>query len=199
MRTRTSFTFNEREQIMKKLNYARIAGFLLLGTILFAGSSYAKSAKEINANVETALDLFKAKVSGGKDMLAKAKGVLVLAPVYRGGIGIGAEYGTGALLINGKTEDYYNIISGSFGFQFGGQKKNMYLLFMQEKALQDFRKSEGWRVGADGSVALIDVGADGSIDTTKANAPIVAMVLGQKGLMFNLTLEGAKFNKIKPD
>lgn len=184
---------------MKKYHFARIAWFLLLGTVLFAGSSYAKSAKEINANVDTALDVFKAKVSGGKDMLAKAKGVLVLAPVYRGGIGIGAEYGTGALLINGKTEDYYNIISGSFGFQFGGQKKNMYLLFMQDEALKNFRKSDGWRVGADGSVALISVGVDGSVDTTKTNKPIMVIVLDQKGLMFNLTLEGAKFNKIKPD
>jgi lipid-binding SYLF domain-containing protein len=48
----------------------------------------------------------------------------------------------------------------------------------------------------DGSVALIKVGAGGSIDTIKINDPIVGFVLGQKGLMYNLTLEGSKFSKL---
>ena len=48
----------------------------------------------------------------------------------------------------------------------------------------------------DGSVALIKVGAGGSIDTTNIKDPIVAFVFGQKGLMYNLTLEGSKFTKL---
>jgi lipid-binding SYLF domain-containing protein len=95
--------------------------------------------------------------------------------------------------------DYYNTISGSVGFQLGGQAKKMFLLFMEDQALRDFRKSDGWKAGVDGSVALITIGADGSVDTTKTNQPIIAFVLDQKGLMYNLTIEGSKFNKIKPD
>ena len=49
----------------------------------------------------------------------------------------------------------------------------------------------------DGSVALITVGAGGSIDTTNVKDPIVAFVLSQKGLMYNLTLEESKFTKLK--
>jgi len=48
----------------------------------------------------------------------------------------------------------------------------------------------------DGSVALIKVGAGGSIDTTNIKDPVVAFVFGQKGLMYNLTLEGSKFTKL---
>jgi lipid-binding SYLF domain-containing protein len=184
---------------MKSQSLARIAAYFFLSLTLLAPISYAKSGREIDASVDTALSVFKEKVFGAKDMLAKAKGVLVLAPVIRGGIGIGAEYGTGALRINGKTVDYYNTISGSIGFQLGGQAKKMYLLFMSETALQDFRASDGWKAGVDGSVALITIGADGSVDTTKTNQPIIAFVLDQKGLMYNLTIEGSKFNKIKPD
>ena len=73
------------------------------------------------------------------------------------------------------------------------------MFFMDPVALSHFRSSDGWKVGVDGSVALIAVGADGSVDTTKTNQPILAFVLGQKGLMYNLTLEGSKFNKIKPN
>ena len=184
---------------MKARSFTRMAACLFLSLTLLAPVSFAKSAREIDASVDTALSVFSAKVFGAKAMLAKAKGVLVLAPVIKGGIGLGAEYGTGALRINGKTVDYYNTISGSIGFQLGGQAKKMYLLFMTDTALRDFRMSDGWKAGVDGSVALITVGADGSVDTTKTNQPIIAFVLDQKGLMYNLTIEGSKFNKITPD
>jgi hypothetical protein len=46
-------------------------------------------------------------------------------------------------------------------------------------------------------VALVTLGAGASIDTAKINEPIVGFVFGQKGLMYNLTLEGSKFSKLK--
>ena len=67
---------------------------------------------------------------------------------------------------------------------------------MQDDALQKFRDSSGWEAGVDGSVALIKVGAGGSIDTTNIEEPIVGFVLTNKGLMYNLTLEGSKFTKL---
>lgn len=174
-------------------------GFLvsfLLSFISFSPASYAKSAKEIDASVDTALERFQSEVSGAKDLLKKAKGILVLPKVIKAGIGIGGEYGEGALRIDGKTADYYNTVGGSVGFQLGGQVKSIYLLFMEDQALKDFRASEGWKAGVDGSVALIALGASGAVDTTQTNQPIMGFVLGQKGLMYNLTLEGSKFNKI---
>ena len=184
---------------MKKYNYARVAGFVLLSTILFTGSSYAKSAREIDASVDTALERFQKEVVGSKDMLAKAKGVLVFPKVIKAGIGFGGEYGTGALRIKGKTVEYYNIIGGSFGLQLGVQVKSVYLLFMEGTALTKFQANDGWKAGTDGSVALVTIGAASSTDTMKHNEPIIAYVLGQKGLMYNLTLEGSKFNKIRPN
>ena len=179
--------------------FGKIAGFFLLGLVLSSGISYAKSAREIDASVDTALVRFDREVFDGKQLLAKAKGVLVFPKVIKGGIGIGAEYGTGAMRINGKTVEYYNTISGSIGFQLGGQVKSIYMLFMDQPTLDAFRQSDGWKAGVDGSVALIVIGADGSVDTTKTNEPIIGFVLGQKGLMYNLTLEGSKFNKIHPE
>ena len=93
--------------------------------------------------------------------------------------------------------DYYSTAPASFGFQLGAQKKTIILVFMQQEALKNFRASFGWEAGVDGSVALVTVGAGGSIDTTNIQDPIVAFVLGQKGLMYNLTLEGSKFTKLK--
>ncbi|MBX3300996.1 MAG: hypothetical protein KF693_02145 [Nitrospira sp.] len=160
------------------------------------GSVYAATAKEIDVSVDVALEQFVKEVTGGKEFLASGKGVLVLPKVIKAGVGFGGEYGEGALRIDGKTVDYYNIVSASFGFQFGGQMKTVLLVFMQDGALKKFQESNGWKAGVDGSVALVTLGAGGSIDTTKLSDPIIGFVFGQKGLMYNLTLEGSKFSKI---
>ena len=81
--------------------------------------------------------------------------------------------------------------------QLGAQEKAVILLFLDSKALDDFRKSDGWEAGVDGSVAVVEWGAGGSVDTTNIKDPIIGFVFGNKGLMFNLTLEGSKMSKIK--
>ena len=157
----------------------------------------AASAEEIDVSVDVALKNFRENVKGADEFLKSAKGVLVFPNVYKAGIGVGGEYGEGALRIGGKTADYYNTAAASIGFQLGAQKKTVVLVFMQDEALEKFRASSGWEAGVDGSVALITLGADGSIDTTKIKDPIVGFVFGQKGLMYNLTLEGSKYTKLK--
>ena len=172
---------------------------LVFGTLLFhsAQVTHAATAKEIDVSVDVALERFEKEIKGGKEFMETAKGVLVFPSVVKAGFVVGGEFGEGALRINGKTVDYYNTIAGSFGFQFGAQAKTVMLIFMQDEALKGFRESKGWKAGVDGSVALVTLGAEGSVDTTKIKDPIVGFVFGQKGLMYNLTLEGSKFNKIE--
>jgi lipid-binding SYLF domain-containing protein len=172
-----------------------VVWLIVMLVFCFVPASYGATAKEIEANVDTALKLFD-QVKGGKEFLQKAKGVLVLPGVFKAGLIVGGEYGEGALRIGGKTVDYYSIAAGSFGLQIGAQKKNIIILFMDEGALKSFRASAGWKVGVDGSVAAINVGAGASIDTTQIKETIVSVIFGQKGLMANATIEGAKLTKI---
>lgn len=172
-------------------------GIIIISGFVFTHTSHAKTAQEIDASVDASLDRFRKEVKGSEEFLKAAKGVLIIPGVIKGGFIIGGEYGEGALRIDGKTVDYYSTASASYGFQLGGQKKDVILIFMQEEALQKFRMSSGWKAGVDGSVALISLGAEASIDTTKIKEPIVGFVFGQKGLMYNLTLEGSKFTKLK--
>ncbi len=157
----------------------------------------AETAKEIDVSVDAAMDNFMKEVNGAKEYLQASKAVLVFPKVYKAGFWVGGEYGEGALRIGGKTTDYYSITAGSFGFQFGAQVKTIILVFIQEEALKKFQESEGWEAGVDGSVALIDVGVGQSIDSTTLQQPIIGFVIGQKGLMVDLSLKGAKFTKIK--
>ena len=156
----------------------------------------AATAKEIDVSVDVALEKFEHDVGGAKQFLADAKGLLVFPSVIKAGVGFGGEFGEGALRIGGKTVSYYNTMAGSFGLQFGAQAKTIVIVFLDADALSQFRKSEGWKVGVDGSVAVIAIGAGTSLDSSKLNQPIVGFVLDQKGLMYNLTLEGSKFTRI---
>lgn len=158
--------------------------------------SHAADAREIDVSVDVALEQFTKEINGGDEFLDSSKGYLVFPKVVKAGLGIGGEYGEGALRVGGKTVAYYSTASASIGLQLGVQKKSIIIVFMTTDALSKFRKSEGWEVGVDGSVALVTVGAGGSIDSTNVKDPIVGFVFGQKGLMYNLTLEGSKFTKL---
>ncbi len=168
---------------------------LLLG-ILLPGGAHAATAREIDVSVNVALERFTKEIKGSKELLAIAKGVLVFPSVYKAGLVVGGEYGEGALRIGGKTVDYYNTVAGSFGLQIGAQSKTIIIVFIQQEALDTFRKSEGWKAGVDGSVALISVGVGGALDTENIKDPIVGFAFGQKGLMANLTFEGAKITRV---
>lgn len=175
---------------------AAIILFVLIISPYFSPGAQARSAQEIDVSVDVALNRFSNEVPGAKEFLQNAKGVLVIPNVIRVGFGLGGEYGEGSLLVGGKTVDYYSLAAGSFGFQIGAQSKNVIIIFMDEDALISFRDSLGWRAGVDGSVALIDYGAGGSVDTKNIQHPIVGFVFGVKGLMVNLSLEGSKFTKL---
>lgn len=161
-----------------------------------ANTAFAASAQEINIKVDAALAKFKKKVDGGAEFLKKAQGVLVFPEVVKAGFGIGGEYGEGALRIGGKTVGYYSTAAASIGFQLGAQVKTVILVFLDKSALAKFRKSSGWEVGVDGSVALINLGVGKDINSVNINDPIVGFVINNKGLMYNLTLEGSKISKI---
>ena len=156
----------------------------------------AGTAEEIDLKVDEALARFKKESAVAESVLAASKGVLVFPNVIKAGIGIGGEIGEGALRIGGETVEYYTTMAASIGFQLGAQSKAVFLVFMQDEALQEFRASSGWKVGVDGSVALINIGAGASFDTTQIQEPIVGFVMTNAGLMYNATLEGSKYTKV---
>jgi lipid-binding SYLF domain-containing protein len=168
----------------------------LLGLLLWGTSLLADTAAEIDAAVTETVKQFKTEVSGADVFLAQAAGYLVFPRVIKVGVGIGGETGEGALRIGSKNVDYYRTSAGSIGFQLGAQAKSIVIVFMNKDALDQFRNSNGWKVGVDGSVALIDIGAGKSIDSTNIKDPVVGFVFGEKGLMYNLTLEGSKIHKL---
>ena len=169
----------------------------LLATLCPAPRCNAASGPEIEASVRATLAAFFREIWSSRELANQAVAILVFPTVVKAGFGIGGEYGEGALHIRGRTAGYYNIISGSIGFQFGAQARSVIIMFMTESALAGFQRTDGWKVGVDGSVAIITIGAGGAIDTNSIRSPIIGFIFDQKGLMYNLTLEGSKISRIQ--
>lgn len=175
-------------QIFKQI----VATLLLTGALL-----YADTAQEIDRGANEALREFTKEVKGAISFVNNdVKALLIFPSIVKAGIGIGGEYGEGVLRIQGKSKYYYSTASASVGLQFGVQEKSMIIAFMTQKALDRFLNSDGWEIGVDGSVTLVDLGMAKNISSKTINQPIVAFVFGNKGLMYNLTIEGSKFTKI---
>jgi lipid-binding SYLF domain-containing protein len=165
-------------------------------TLSLTDVSIAKTAKEIDSEVDEAMSLFSKQVEGAKGFLNTAKGVLVIPNILKAGLGVGGQYGEGALRIGGKTVAYYSVWAGSVGLQIGAQKTNLVLVFRQDEALKKFQAGTGWKAGVDGSAAFIDAGTAKSLDTMNFRDPIVAFLFGQRGLMASAVIEGGKFTKL---
>jgi lipid-binding SYLF domain-containing protein len=164
--------------------------------IFFSTYAFGASAKEITIQSSAVLKQFKKEITGGEEFLKQAVAVLVFPEVIKGGFGIGGEYGEGVLQKGTKSVAYYSMAGLSFGLQLGAQTKSIIMVFLTKKAYNDFTTSEGWKVGVDGSVALLKWGAGKDISSMNIKDPIVGFVLNNKGLMYNLTLEGTKITKI---
>lgn len=177
----------------------RTIAILIAFVMASTGLAEAASKSKIDRRTNEALAEFKSEIGGADAVLAKAVGVLVFPRITKGGFGLGGEYGQGALRVGGKSVAYYSNAAGSVGLQIGLQRRRQMLVFLDQKALDKFRASDGWEIGVDASVTVITVGAGGSIDTNQLNQPIVAFVFDSKGLMYNLSLEGTKISRIHED
>ena len=182
------------------INIRTMLTVLLIGILSSASMvrvATAASAEEIDTKVNATLAEFKKDVPGGAAFLEKASGVLVFPDVIKAGLVVGGEYGAGALRIGGKTVQYYNIASASFGFQIGAQQYAIAMVFLNDEALQKFRDSKGWEAGVDGSVAIAEWGAGQDINSQNFKDPIVGFVFSNKGLMAGVSIEGSKITKME--
>lgn len=156
----------------------------------------ASSKGSIDTQSDAALSRLYGAVPGAREMGANAKGILVFPAVVGGSFVVGAEYGRGALRSNDSARRYYSIAVGSVGWQVGAQSKAIVYMFTTTEALEKFRNSKGWTAGVDATVAVANVGANGSIDTSTMREPVVGFVLANAGLEVGASLQGMKVTEL---
>jgi lipid-binding SYLF domain-containing protein len=180
---------------MKPRNIFAASSFAVMA-LLISGISFGATAAEIDERVHVAMRQFYELNTQHKDLVARAKGVLVFPKITKGGVGVGGQFGEGALRIDGKDVGYYSISSASVGLTLGLAKHKEVILFMTQEALDKFVNSHGWSIGADTGVAVLSKGAGGDYDTQTLQRPILGFVFGEKGLIGDASLEGSKVTKL---
>ena len=187
---------------MRKLGISRLL-VLLSGLAVVAAcpatAVQAASAAEIDAKVATAMTKFRKEVKGASGYLQEAKAVLVVPDVKKVGFVVAAQWGTGALQVGGRTVAYYKMDAGSAGFQAGYQSANFLFVFFTQEAVEKFRNSEGWTVGAETGLTFVEASAGVGADTLKGQGDVAAFSFGQEGLMAGWSAKGTKFTRVTPD
>ena len=192
---------------MKKMNLRSIglAVALGLGSIAMVGCTTTPKGAEasgptaraaMDRDVDATLSRLYSTVPGTREMVQRSAGVLVFPAVVGGSFVVGAEYGKGALREGGTTTGYYSTTAGSIGFQAGGQSKAVVYVFNTRDALNKFTASNGWTAGADATVAVGKVGANGSVDTQTIQQPVASFVLTNVGLEAGAAVGAAKISRI---
>lgn len=159
-----------------------------------AGSRRAKIDDEARAALA---ELYRTR-PGARRLGDRAKAILVFPTITQAGLGVGGLYGDGAMLEGGDITGHYNIAGGTFGLQIGGQSFSQAYFFNTAEALETFRKTKGFQLGAGVTAVAADFGADGEITTSTLQKPVVVMTWGQSGLMAGAMIEGAKITEINP-
>ena len=177
--------------------------FLLAGSALVAGCTTTPDAgqasakrREIDMQVDSALGDLYTNAPGARQVAEGSQGFLVFPEVFTAGLLVGGSHGNGALRRGTNTTGYYSLSSGSVGLLAGAQTRTLYVFFMTPAALDRFVQSDGWTIGGDASVVVVDAGAMARLD--KGTMPAVfGLVRNQQGLMANLSLDGTKISRLK--
>jgi lipid-binding SYLF domain-containing protein len=91
---------------------------------------------------------------------------------------------------------YYSTGGVSYGLQAGAQTYGYAMFFMNEAALKQLDKADGFEIGVGPSVVVMDEGMAKTMTTTTMKDDIYAFVFGQKGLMAGVGLQGNKITRI---
>ena len=157
----------------------------------------------IDARVNLGMGKMFAKVPETRGLAPRAKAILMMPDVLKAGFIAGGAYGEGALLLNDPQKgyeatavSYYSVAAASVGFQAGVQSTSHALFFMTDEAVANFRRNDGWEVGADAEVTFPGDGLNLSVNSTLLQKPVIGIIFGQDGFLVGASLEGAKYSQI---
>ena len=169
----------------------------LSATSLAALPALAKDRSKLVARARESLKELEDSTPAARRSSKSAHAVLVFPSVLKAGFVFGAETGDGVLFEGGKVSGFYNLSGGSWGLQIGGQDFAYALFLMTPNALRYLHKSGGWQAGTGPSITVINKGAAAEVDTTTATHDVLAFPYNGKGLMADLTFQGAKITHLK--
>jgi lipid-binding SYLF domain-containing protein len=182
----------------------------LIGAVcltLVAGALYAKKLNKEQKRLEECgvvmQEVLNVPENIPHELLEKAECVIVIPSVKKLALGIGADYGRGAMICRTGEKfrgpwgapAMYALEGGSVGFQIGGEATDLILLVMNDRGMESILSSKV-KLGADASVAAGPKGRDTSAATDAWMRAEILSYSRSRGLFAGISLEGST---IRPD
>jgi lipid-binding SYLF domain-containing protein len=182
---------------MAKALHLRFIAFALLAMLAAPAAQAASDQQDLVDQARITLDDVKKDKSFGntQTLLKRAKAVLIVPSLFKGGFFVGGEGGSGVYLVrqangNWSYPAFYTLASASFGLQIGAETSELMLIILTDKANQAFMSNE-FKLGVGANLAIVTLGAGAEAATTSnMNADIVVWA-SSTGAYAGLTLNGS--------
>lgn len=129
-----------------------------------------------------------------RDLLHRARAVLIVPGLVKGGFFFGGEGGNGVLLRregeSWSQPAFYTLASGSFGLQIGLEKAELVMFVMSDRALRAVERTK-FKLGAGAGLTVVTVGANAQGATAPDLTGDIIVWSSSVGAYGGLTLEGS--------
>jgi lipid-binding SYLF domain-containing protein len=175
---------------------------VLLAFLLASGPARpavaASAAEELVAESRFSLErmLVDDELPELKGYVRRARGLLIIPELVKGGFIVGAEAGSGVFMVRGgdgswSAPAFYTLAAGSIGLQLGGQVSEVVFTVMNQGAVEALLRSE-IKLGADLSITLGPIGKGLEASTTTNLSADIFAFSKAVGAFGGGALEGAK-------
>jgi len=179
-----------------RIGALRVALLVAVAVAPFAGArAQADQQLVVDRATKTVGDLRHDKAFGNAhQLLGRARAVLIVPRLFKGGFIVGGEGGTGVLLARlpgGGWSDpaFYAIGSASLGFQAGLAQSEMVLLIMTQKGLDAVLRDQ-FKVGAQAGIAVANLGS-GVEGAVSSGGPDIVVWSSSSGVYAGVALDGS--------
>jgi len=174
--------------------FAKIAAATALTTVLFAApAALASDQTELLERADHTVDHLRSDpaFSVAAGMIHRAKAVLIIPRLVKGGFIFGAEGGDGVLLKRSgrswSSPAFYSLASASFGLQIGLEQAELVFIIMTDRALKGIQTSS-FKLGAGAGITVVTLSSAAEGATSGHGGDIVVWASGTGaygGLTFN--------------
>jgi lipid-binding SYLF domain-containing protein len=170
---------------------------LLAVTVFAAPMARAQTSQQVTVDGarKVLADLRHDKAFGNAEqLLRKAKAVLIVPKLVKGGFFIGGEGGEGVMMVQRRggwsAPGFYAIGAASFGLQAGLEQSEMIMLIMTQKGVEGVLH-DNFKIGAQAGISVVTLGSGVEGAVGGVSLPDVVVWSSSTGLYGGLTVDGS--------
>jgi lipid-binding SYLF domain-containing protein len=187
------------------LSHSFVAPCLVATALVFMLAPFTlageKERERLDESRDVLVEMAGMKEGAPRDILEKAKCVIVIPSVKKAAIGVGGRFGYGAAVCRTQNGEgpwspplMVSLKGGSVGFQIGGQSSDFVLLVMNQRGVDNLLKSK-FTLGADASIAAGPIGRNAEAGTDIRMRAEILSYSRSRGIFAGISLEGASLRQ----